>query len=80
MLLRSRLTSVAPLAVTCTMIGCDDDERLVVCPYFAQTPNQITEETVREPDLRQMSLVERIGVGPRSRPSNNPFPRYILVW
>ena len=62
-LLRSRLASGAAFAVTRTMIGGDDDERLIVRPDFAQPPDQITDETVDEPDLRQMSLVERIGIG-----------------
>ena len=62
-LLRLRLASGAPFAVTRTVIGGDDDERLVVRPDVAQPPDQITDETVHESDLRQMSLVERIGVG-----------------
>ena len=57
-----QLASAAAFAVTRTMIGGDDDERLVVHPDFAQPHDQITEQTVHEPDLRQMSLMEGIGV------------------
>ena len=63
MLLRLRLASGAAFEVTRTMIGGDDDERLLVRPDVAQPRDQITDETVHESDLRQMALVERIGIG-----------------
>ena len=66
-----RVASGAAFAVTPTMIGCDDDESLVVHPHCAQPQNQITEQTVHESDLRQMSLMERCRRMQGSTPSNN---------
>ena len=62
-----RCTSCAPFAVTRAVIGRDDDQCLVVRPYFAEPQYQFTDQTVHVPDLREMSLVKRICVcGARS--------------
>ena len=76
---RSRLPSGAALTVTGTMIGGDDDERLVVHPDVAEPADHVADETIGKPDLRQMPLVERIGVS-RAHSLEQLLSRYIVVW
>ena len=57
-----RLASGAAFAVTRAMVGRDDDESLVVHANFAQPARQVADQTIHESDLRQMPLMEDIGV------------------
>ena len=72
-----RLAPEAAFAVTRTMIGCNDDERLVINAHLAQPRDQITEQTVHEPNLCEMSLMERIG---ERRTRFPEYPRCSLVY